>query len=509
MTPNNLLTDPIFTVVTTSGRQEMSLCAILEGLGNASVEGFAYLQPHQQQPWFCLLVQLATLCRDLGLAASSRLSASEWATALVALSGGEESAWMFVVEDLSRPAFLQPPVPEGNLDGFKSDIKTPDQLDIMVTAKNHEVKMSRVTKPRLEHWVYALTSLQTLQGYSGPNNYGIARMNGGHGSRPLFSIEPGLSWSDRFHHDADTLLAVRPSITDTFGYERDPNHSVLWTEPWSGTAADAVPIARCHPYAIEVCRRIRFHPDGRCFRNTTSAARIAISKERKGVTGDPWSPIVLGKQAKVLSVGKHGFRYDNIHDILMGDYENPAAGDPLSLPAGTSGWLFAQCFARGKGGTEGYHQRALPIPSTALSLFRRPDGLSMLASRSRAWIDDAGLARVKVLYPALRQLLTAGKGGQVDGDKLKTWGASFDRTVDAEFFSKLWGSVEVPEEEARAAWRQWLFDTATAIFVDAVKSIPYPQTRRFRARCAGERVLYGMAKKQLQIQFKQQETSNG
>ena len=88
-----------------------------------------------------------------------------------------------MVEDLSRPAFLQPPVPEGELrkppkknkkngkrkpgDDWKG-CRTPDDLDVLVTSKKHDVKDELVAPTDLEAWAYALCSLQTMQGYPGP-----------------------------------------------------------------------------------------------------------------------------------------------------------------------------------------------------------------------------------------------------------------------------------------------------------------------------------------------------
>jgi CRISPR system Cascade subunit CasA len=56
---------------------------------------------------------------------------------LLKLADGSEAAWHLVVDDVSQPAFMQPPVPEGSLEEAKysSDIQTPDELDMLVTSK--------------------------------------------------------------------------------------------------------------------------------------------------------------------------------------------------------------------------------------------------------------------------------------------------------------------------------------------------------------------------------------
>lgn len=499
---NDLRTDPIFSVTSADGPREVSLAQVLAGLGDGTIFDFSYLQPHQRQPWHSFLVQLAAMCVDRGFAAGAALTPAGWNEALLQLSGGNSNAWRFIVEDLDEPAFLQPPVPERTLDKFTSDISTPDQLDMLVTAKNHDVKMARIVHPRREHWLFALLTLQTQQGFLGAGNYGVARMNGGFGSRPLFAIDPAISWAARFTHDVRRLVEECPRLADTFGYSPTPSHYLLWLDAWSGGKDESVPLADCHPYAVEICRRIRFDARGVCYRATTKAARINIAKELKGVTGDPWTPIVRGKETKALNVGLNGFRYGLVRDILFGEeFENAPAADPAALPAGHGGWIVAQCLARGQGGTEGFHERLIPFPSRAISLFAKTDGKAELAKRSRAWIDDASLARLKVLYPALRALLTAGDGGKVESEKLHPWGRRLEAAVDDRFFPALWGSLEEDAETARTAWREWLFSIARDIFDEAARSTPYPSSRRYRAICAGGRVLGGAAKRELQITF--------
>ena len=84
---------------------------------------------------------------------------------------------------------MQAPVPsdeffEETFNRKGNIINTPDALDILPTAKNHDVKSSRVASPDFDEWIFALISLQTMAGFYGRGNYGIARMNSGHGSRP-------------------------------------------------------------------------------------------------------------------------------------------------------------------------------------------------------------------------------------------------------------------------------------------------------------------------------------
>ena len=59
---------------------------------------------------------------------------------------------------------------------------TPDSIDMLATAKNHDLKASRVSAAESDAWLFALMTLQTCEGWGGATNYGISRMNSGSGS---------------------------------------------------------------------------------------------------------------------------------------------------------------------------------------------------------------------------------------------------------------------------------------------------------------------------------------
>ena len=51
------------------------------------------------------------------------------------------------MDDLTKPAFMQPPASsEKKRADYKSAIETPDELDMLVTSKNHDLK-SAVASP--------------------------------------------------------------------------------------------------------------------------------------------------------------------------------------------------------------------------------------------------------------------------------------------------------------------------------------------------------------------------
>ncbi|MGM0706252.1 MAG: type I-E CRISPR-associated protein Cse1/CasA, partial [Bacteroidota bacterium] len=308
--PYSLLDEPLFRIrLPDDTHTGATLPEVLARLATDDIASFEALQPHQQQPWYSLLVQLGALTRARTAHEDLPDTPREWHTALRALAGGDAQAWQLITDDPAQPAFMQPPIPEGSLDAasYKDDRPTPDQLDMLITSKNHDLKAFRINKPNPEHWVYALVTLQTMEGYLGVGNYGIVRMNGGLGNRPLVGLSPDLAWGPRFRRDVQVLGDARPDLLDRYDAH---GHMLLWTEPWGGAKDEAIPIDNCDPYFVEICRRIRFTTgdDGslRCWRANTKGQRLDAPDSLNGMTGDPWTPIDKG-EGKALTLGEAGF----------------------------------------------------------------------------------------------------------------------------------------------------------------------------------------------------------
>ena len=231
----NLLLDPIFRVKTLSGIQKMSLPQLLDALGQDSVESLVGIQRHQEDGFHVFLCYLAsTILARRGNTNASQ-TADYWLDGLRDLAGEHgDDAWTLVVEDLSRPAFMQPPIPLSDQPQLRLKAETPDEMDLLVTAKDHDVKLRRAHQPHLDHWVYALVNLQTMSGFLGRGQMGIARMNGGFGNRLIVevvrSFRPGARWRDAI----ERLLAYRKTLLDSeYGYRHD-GLSLVWLAPWNG-----------------------------------------------------------------------------------------------------------------------------------------------------------------------------------------------------------------------------------------------------------------------------------
>lgn len=503
---HDLLADPIFTVRLGGQRSSLSLPEILARLGAGDELEFAALRSHQHHAWHAFLVQLAALVAESRDRRGLDLSAAEWRRSLLDLAGeagGDDeaaaAAWRLVVGDPALPAFFQTPAPEGSLAPYKKEIPTPDELDVVVTTRNHDVKQERMTDPDPEHWAYALLTLQTMEGFLGRGNYGIARMNGGFSNRPCLALAPDLTWAARFRRDVQVWLDSRERLLEI--YTETDGRSLLWVWPWDGEKTSKLALSACDPFFIEVCRRIRLVPDG----HGSLVARMAATKDYlldgaalQGDTGDVWTPIKADGSA--LTVSGRGFHYKLLSQLIFGQdfHRNPALevrqedrGEPV---------LVAQTLVRGQGLTEGYHERVIPMPAKVIDrLALDPE---ILGGRAKTQISLSDTVRRKVLHPALCALLQKG-ADQLNfrDDRTGPWLSALDRAVDDTFFPHLWATVEDEEEEFQASWQRLLKGLARDQFHDAQQSVPMASAHRARSQAKAELRLRRLLRQHLELAF--------
>jgi CRISPR system Cascade subunit CasA len=485
----SVIDDPLFRVRGDDGRGTVSLPGVLAALEADAVASFDGLQAHQEQAWYAFLVQLAAMIRAR-TDHSAGADAADWRDGCLALANGNENAWHLVVADPTEPAFMQSPIPEGSLDeaGYKSDIPSPSSLDVLVTSKNHDVKQTPIRHPRVEHWIYALITLQTMEGFLGRGNYGIARMNGGFGNRPLVGLAPGLSFGKRFRRDVDVLVQ---SHDQTTLWDPEGRLMLLWTEPWDGSKESAISPDECDPYVIEICRRIRFtEREGEltCWRANTKGQRLDVASSLSGQTGDPWTPIDKG-ESKALTLGGSGFTYRKLADILGGDYRMPVALERADSEMSAM-YVTARSLVRGQGKTEGLHRRDILVPGEATGFFAQGDPLRQkLAGISKQRVEMVDQVESSVLRPAVAALLTGGRKDETpDWDQVQPWIDAFDARVNAVFFKKLWEATDLSKQEAQEVWARFLRTAAEEQFEDAVEAVPIPDLRKWRARSAARSI---------------------
>ncbi|MBI5497653.1 MAG: type I-E CRISPR-associated protein Cse1/CasA [Deltaproteobacteria bacterium] len=476
-------------------RHAATMPGLLAALGAGDVVDFPKVRAHQYHPWCMFLAQLAALALQKAGKTDVKQVEGAWRDLIIGLTDGAVEPWCLVVDDLTKPAFLQPPVLEGSLTGFEQKL-TPDELDMLVSAKGHDLKEGTVAPGEIEAWVLALMTLQTMQGYSGSRLYGIARMNGGSANRPRVAMAPGPSPSDFFVRDVRVMLAgfddlARQARMAMMGTR------LLWLEPWDGEHSSN--LSECAPHFLEVCRRVRVAWDGGLVvRFTPTAAKRLDANAAKGNVGDPWIPVAR-KDGKALCIAYKGFTYQMTSALLWGsDWVPSAAATVQPWDAPEMIWLGA-ALTRGDGRTEGLHERRIRLDARKRRLFaEQRESLSETANKRIKLVD---LVSKDVLRPALKALAC---GGSVPD----TYYQGLDRAVDPIFFEALWQEFELPERERNVAWQKRLYHLAEAILDAAEHGMPIPDARRLRAAAKARGVFESRAQAKLKDYFAEREKRN-
>ena len=488
----NLLTDPLLRCRTARGIENMTLPALLARLGRDEINSYPGLQRHQEDPWHMFLCQLGALVMARHNSVDPVQDEGFWRSALRALAGRDDDlAWTLVVPDVAQPAFMQPPL-TGALPGkLKPAAETPDALDVLPTAKNHDVKRARGLSGTPDEWVYALVDLQTTAGFFGRGNYGIARMNGGFSSRPCVELVNAGTPGGRWLRVVRRLMERRPALLAPPWPYRADGHGLLWLLPWDGRTSLA--LDTLDPWFIEVARVARLSADdGRLHARgaPTQCARIE-AKAQNGVLGDPWVPVDLkDKEPKALTVAEGGFTPQLLHGILFEDgYEGAwlqyAADDEI----GRDTQFHASVFVRGQGTTDGFHAVDIPIPQRAsFALFGGGEARQGLAETSRLLLEDAAAMQNKVMTPALFTMLEGGPDS-IDFDKteVSAWVEKvrqpFITYWHGHFFDWLWDSLDFNDrDQARLRWLEAMEHAGRHTLERAFERLPRHSDRNWRSR---------------------------
>ena len=493
----NSLTSPFLSVADLTGhRRKLSLPGLYAAAMRDEIDGFAGIRPHQWMPFHAFLAHVGALALLASRQSTPPDDEHSWSALLRGLTStfpGDEP-WTIVVQDVSKPALLQPPIPEGKIEALEFIERTPDALDYLVTAKNHDVKAARIDRASAEQWFYALIALQTMEGFFGRGNYGISRMNSGFGSRPLVGLAPAGGIGARLKRDMRRLVDLRldpPEDSPHAGYPTSGGVQLLWLEPWDGVAQ--LSPSKLDPYYVEICRRVRLVVDkGRLVgrRANSDNARVASPKDANGVTGDPFAPIDLRddkKGRKPLTVTGSGFDYKLVSQILNREKFDPAPLQAWRQDDGTKEVsVVFSVLARGQGETNGLHERVVPIPPEKVAWFGRID--DPFAKLAKERVDDAAEVRRGSLRTALFVLFqnapeTVEFRHAPSETKSEPFLSAFDRDVDQIFFPAMDEELNAPEEQARMAarrrWLQQLRDLAHGELEAAVQSVPSSGLRRY------------------------------
>ena len=505
---SNLLVDTCLRASLREGGQLCSLPKLFALLVAEQVEGYPALRAHQEPAWHMFLVQLGAIAMHRAGLIELPMDEIAWRDIIRALTKDafpDDEPWRLVVEDTSKPAFLQPPVPtEVEL---KDPVYTPDALDMLITTRNHDLKQSVATAAMVDDWIFALVSLQTSEGYGGRNNYGIVRMNGGSSSRVMMGLAPMIGEAGRdtlrpgarLRRDIEQLLTRRSDMLERFaiGYPETGGIALTWTEAWPNDRQLA--LGDLDIWFIEVCRRVRLRRiDTKYYALTGISASERINgKHLNGVVGDPWAPI-NSVESKSLTIGDEGeFNHRRLSEMLFsGDWELPLLATLDRFEAVTvANWsLVIKAIARGNSKTGGFKERIVPIAGRV--------ALGMKAKRKELYeLAKAQIAEIAAVDNILRNALALAAAG---GDREDVGEAAYastrplrarlDTVADRLFFPALWARFEAEQAGDRAALTAaedtfvlQLIDAARQLFGEGLADMPCRAILRPRAEARARR----------------------
>ncbi|MEO5347755.1 MAG: hypothetical protein H7834_15455 [Magnetococcus sp. YQC-9] len=490
----NLLDEPLIRV---SPLGAMTLPGLLAALAQDEVEGIPALRPHQLPFWHMFLVQLAALA--LHGAGEREIPEDEptWKGLLRRLTPQfpDDEPWCLLVEDWSKPAFMQPPVPVGVQ--MKNPVPSPDGLDLLITSKNHDLKQAIARNGAVEDWLFALVSLQTGEGYGGAGNQGIARMNGGSSSRPMLTLAPLPGSPERglppragawFARDVRVLIETRDDILEQspLDYRADHGLGLIWLAPWP--EGEQLQIAELDIWFIEVCRRVRLvmAEDGRITgcKDTSRMTRIE-AKHLKGVLGDPYAP-VHKTENKSFTLSGGDFDYRTVTELfLSGNWVRPLLAQTTPFEGnGATLALVAAALARGNSKTEGFKSRMIPVGGQ----------ISRAIGPKRAELHRLAQAQMETIAlfdKALRDalVLAAAKG---ERDRIKKELYGFTNTARDHLDRYAEDQALRAEEDL---FTRLLWERTQTIFDEALPAMPCADLFRPRAEARARRRLYFAVRK--------------
>ena len=511
---DKILEDPLIRISKSNGALvRASLPAVYAALMRDEVDAFPALRPHQRHAWHAFLVQLGALAIHRAGLNEPPDNADEWRRILRGLTPDfpDDEPWQLVVEDITRPALMQPPArSDDRLKDYKTAVSTPDGLDMLVLSKNHDIKSAVAMQAEADDWIFALITLQTMEGYAGRGNYGISRMPSGYGNRPAFSITPSERHGLHFKRDVEGLREHRLSLLEEYPMSH-AGIGLVWIIPWDGTKAEALLLTALDPFYIEICRRIRLQCQGEKLKATRANSSFRRIVDVKGLTGDPWAPTsrVLNKQGTPTAfLGPRKLGYARVVDGLTSpDWGQPYLLRPVRSERESLGTmrLVARGMVRGEGGTEGYHERIIPLKPKTMQALGRARGAQELGDIAKDRITQIGIVQ-SILRHAVATLAAHGysdpkmhrNGNPSPNDLARPWVAQLDAVVDSSFFEDLQTEFEADPSERKDIRNRWLMngqdgvvDLARNILFRAEGAFPCPAIHRYRARANAKSVFEG------------------
>ena len=506
----NLLTEPVFRVEPLGC---LTLPGLLAALVRDEVDSFPALRHHQFHSWYMFLVQLAALAMHGEKLEKAPPDEDKWRDLLRGLTScfHEDEPWQLVVDDYAKPAFLQPPIEKGELG---KRMTAPDELDLLITAKNHDIKQRVAVESEIEDWIFALMSLQTGEGYSGKNNYGIARMNGGASSRSMVCLAPldkknnkliAPRWGTWFNRNLRILIETREQQLGNYSHlyldQKDRNRNgigLVWLEPWK--TDQQIKINELDIWFIEICRRVRLvYEEGRLTARmgTSNKSRI-MGKHLKGALGDPFAPVNKTEDRKSFTISEGDFGYRQLTHFFSGDWELPLLAEPAPFEKeGESLALVCAAISRGNSKTFGFKTRIVPMAGKVVkALGSHKEALHKLASSQ---VDDISKFSGALAY-ALKLAAVNGDNERTKSikgtpDYVRNAHSSLHQYADSIFFKYLWAQLAEQDKGEKALetikhdLHEQLWQRTQEIFIQALPALPCASLFRPLAEMRARQIL--------------------
>lgn len=496
----NVLHDRLITVEPDGAAHRLSLVELIARLlaGPDEILSFPNVTPLQRSYWYRFLVRCgAKALRSMGLDAREAASANviELAAGIAqALSeaAGGDAAWLLHQPDPKRPAFLQPPTPDGAPPETNYARNSMSLLTSAIGAKMHERKVDVDRTLDAEQAIYALVEYQTGVIFGGRGNYASQLMGSASGAgsgTPFMGVRLGTGYRDTYLHDVAVTLDRWDHIRNRLRIAGDI--WALWTERWDGKSQ--LPAAQLDPAFIPLARLVRLGeplPDGRfstVWFKSTDCARVSDHSDG-GLLGDIFAPLVPHPKHpggwKVRGTLKAGYDYPEVVRLIFGIEAVPSASvaalaDPRH-PARAGARVVFEGTAFEQGKTVGFHYREVPLPSTnVLAFLAQPEPVQEAHAKMLKLARDAKSA----IRGATRVLLAGSpKQRDGDGDKVDRPARALEYEIDQIYIPTLLNAAERHargDEGYLEEWGRTLTEMTRRTFQQALRGIPTSGARRY------------------------------
>jgi len=389
----SLIDERYFTIKYSFGKKVekvLNLPELLYALCQNEPFSLRKLQAHQQHGVYSFLANLMALCLDqeidiedesvISVDVLRNKTVADWKKLLIGLTDGHQTAFDFVVEDVSKPAFFQP-ITKLQLTGDADLIKkknpareTPDNFSITHDKQDFDIKRNRNDKKDIELWIYALIVMQTCCNYGGRTWNKSIKTASGYKMRICASFVDKPFLTSRIQRDVPLLLASRAALVKSYGYTS--KFKLLWL--LERTESSQIELQDCHPLFIE-CVRIHRLTQTEAGINVFGIGNkfdfIKNTKDYRGVVGDFWLPIKRFNSKKEEEISAFslredgsGFDYKQTTAIMLGsEIETPAVALKNEKKSFKQGFLLLEGIGGGVGKTSGFHKKYLVMTKGMLS----------------------------------------------------------------------------------------------------------------------------------------------